>query len=400
MTSPTFVVIGAGLAGAKGAEALRDKGFDGRIVLVGDEEHLPYERPALSKDYLSGNASRDSLYVHDATWYAEQRIELRPGVRATGIDRVAHQVRLSDGTGLSYAKLLLATGASPRTLPGATGVHYLRRLEDSDWLKGLFTTASSMVVLGAGWIGLETAAAARRAGLDVTVVEALPQPLLPALGREAAAVFAELHLRHGVDLHLGVQVDQVERGKRVKLADGTVLEADAVVAGIGAQPNTGLARACGLRTDNGVLVDASLRTSDPDIFAAGDVANAYHPQLGRHVRVEHWANALNQPAVAAAGMLGKNDVYDELPYFYTDQYDLGMEFLGTIDGYDRVVFRGDVPGREFIAFWLKDDRVLAGMNVNVWEVAEPIKALIRSRRPIDPDRLADPGVSLDRLAAP
>ncbi|WP_037818439.1 MULTISPECIES: NAD(P)/FAD-dependent oxidoreductase [Amycolatopsis] len=400
MTSPTFVVIGAGLAGAKGAEALRDKGFDGRIVLVGDEEHLPYERPALSKDYLAGNVSRDSLYVHDATWYAEQRIELRPGVRATGIDRAAHQVRLSDGTGLDYAKLLLATGASARTLPGANGVRYLRRLEDSDWLKGLFTTASSLVVLGAGWIGLETAAAARRAGLDVTVVEALPQPLLLALGPEVAAVFAESHLRHGVDLHLGVQVDRVERGKRVKLADGTVLEADAVVAGIGAQPNTGIARACGLRAGNGVLVDASLRTSDPDIFAAGDVANAYHPHLGRHVRVEHWANALNQPAVAAAGMLGKNDVYDELPYFYTDQYDLGMEFLGTIDGYDRVVFRGDVPGLEFIAFWLKDNRVVAGMNVNIWEVTEPVKALIRSRRPIDPDRLADPGAPLDRLAAP
>ena len=398
MTSPTFVVIGAGLAGAKGAEALRDKGFSGQIVLVGDEEHLPYERPPLSKDYLAGNAARDSLHVHDATWYAEQHIELRLGVRATGIDRAAHQVRLSDGTSLGYAKLLLATGASPRTLPGANGVHYLRRLEDSDWLKGLFTTAGSLVVIGAGWIGLETAAAARQAGLDVTVVEALPQPLLPALGREVAAVFADLHLQHGVDLHLGVEVDQVERGKRVKLADGTVLEADAVVAGIGARPNTGIARACGLRADNGLLVDASLRTSDPDIFAAGDVANAYHPEFGRRLRVEHWSNALNQPAVAAAGMLGKNDVYDELPYFFTDQYDLGMEFLGTIDGYDRVVSRGDVPGREFIAFWLKDNRVLAGMNVNVWEVTEPIKALIRSRRPIDPDRLAAPEVPLDRIA--
>ncbi|WP_020661104.1 NAD(P)/FAD-dependent oxidoreductase [Amycolatopsis benzoatilytica] len=398
MTSPTFVIIGAGLAGAKGAEALRDKGFDGRIVLVGDEEHLPYERPPLSKDYLAGNIARDSLYVHDATWYAEQNIELRTGVRATGLDRAAHQVKLSDGTSLGYAKLLLATGASPRRLPGANGVHYLRRVEDSDWLKGLFTTASSLVVIGAGWIGLETAAAARHAGLDVTVVEALPQPLLPALGREVAAVFADLHLQHGVDLHLGVQVDQVERGKRVKLADGTVLEADAVVAGIGAQPNTGLAWGCGLRADNGLLVDASLRTSDPDIFAAGDVANAYHPLLGRHLRVEHWANALNQPEVAAAGMLGKNDVYDELPYFYTDQYDLGMEFLGTVEGYDRVVFRGDVPGREFIAFWLKDNRVLAGMNVNVWEVTEPVKALIHSRRPIDPARLADPEVPLDRIA--
>ncbi|WP_329059198.1 NAD(P)/FAD-dependent oxidoreductase [Amycolatopsis sp. NBC_01480] len=399
MTSPTFLIIGAGLAGAKAAEALRDKGFDGEITIVGDEDHLPYDRPPLSKDYLAGNAARDSLYVHDATWYAEQRIELRPGVRATAIDRASHRVWLSDGGGLGYDKLLLATGARPRTLPGAAGVHYLRRVEDSDWLKGLFTTAASLAVIGAGWIGLEIAAAARQAGLDVTVAEALPLPLLSALGREVGAVFADLHLQHGVDLHLGVRVESIERGKRATLSNGWEFEADAIVAGIGAQPNTGLARACGLRVGNGVLVDASLRTSDPDIFAAGDVANAYHPLLGRHLRVEHWANALNQPVVAAAGMLGKDEVYEKLPYFYTDQYDLGMEFVGSVEGYDRVVYRGDVPGREFIAFWLKENRVVAGMNVNVWDVVEPIGALIRSGRPVDPDRLADLGRPLEEIGA-
>ncbi|MER6766083.1 FAD-dependent oxidoreductase, partial [Amycolatopsis sp. NPDC000746] len=221
------------------------------------------------------------------------------------------------------------------------------------------------------------------------------------LGPEVAPVFADLHRAHGVDLRLGVQVEHISNGgqsKRIRLGDGSVLEADAVLAGIGAKPNVELAEAAGLRVDNGVVTDASLRTSDPDIFAAGDVANAYHPFLGKHVRVEHWANALNQPAVAAAGMLGKEESYDELPYFFTDQYDLGMEYLGAIEGHDRVVFRGDVAGREFIAFWLKENRVLAGMNVNVWDVTDPIKALIRSGKAVDPERLADPGVALEDLA--
>ncbi|TNC19398.1 NAD(P)/FAD-dependent oxidoreductase [Amycolatopsis alkalitolerans] len=401
MTSPRFVIIGAGLAGAKTAESLRAKGFNGQVTIVGDEEQLPYERPPLSKDYLVGNAARDSLYVHDAEWYSDQRVELRTGIRATRIDRTSRRVELSDGAGLGYDKLLLATGASPRLLPDTAGVHYLRRIEDSDRLKRLFTTAASLIVVGGGWIGLEAAAAARQAGLAATVVEALELPLLPALGRDVATVFADLHRQHGVDLRLGIQVEHVGndgQGTRVRLADGSVLEADAVVAGIGAVPNTGLAEACGLRVDNGVVVDANLRTSDPDIFAAGDVASVYHPLLGRHLRVEHWASALKQPAAAAASMLDKDEAYDELPYFYTDQYDLGMEFLGTIDGHDRVVFRGDLPGREFIAFWLKNNRVRAGMNVNIWDVTGPIKALIRAGRPVHPDRLADPGIPLDQVA--
>ncbi|MFB9927793.1 NAD(P)/FAD-dependent oxidoreductase [Amycolatopsis halotolerans] len=400
MTS-SFVIIGAGLAGAKAAEALRDKGFDGKITIVGDERHLPYERPPLSKDYLAGNTDAESFQVHDAAWYAEKNVELRQGVKATAIARDEKQVRLDDGTSLGYDKLLLATGASPRVLPDTAGIHYLRRIEDSDRLRELFGTAAKLVVVGGGWIGLEATAAARQAGVEVTVVEALELPLITALGRQVAPVFADLHRAHGVDLRLGVQVEHISnggQGKRIRLGDGSVLEADAVLAGIGAKPNVELAEAAGLRVDNGVVTDASLRTSDPDIFAAGDVANAYHPFLGKHLRVEHWANALNQPAVAAGGMLGQEESYDELPYFFTDQYDLGMEYLGTIEGHDRVVFRGDVAGREFIAFWLKENRVLAGMNVNVWDVTDPIKALIRSGKAVDPERLADPGVPLEDLA--
>ena len=397
MESPTFVIIGAGLAGAKAAEALRDKGFDGRIVLLGDEEQRPYERPPLSKDILLGKAGPDSAFVHDEGWYAEHEVDLRLGVRVTAIHRAAHEVELADGTRVGYTKLLLATGAEPRVLPGAEDALTLRRLGDSERLRQVLATGSRLAVVGAGWIGLEAAAAARQAGLDVTVLEALELPLLPALGPDAARVFADLHAAHGVDLRFGVKVAETG-AKHVSLADGTRVDADAVLVGVGASPNTALAEAAGLTVDNGVRVDAHLCTSDPDIFAVGDVANADHPFLGHPVRVEHWANALKQPAVAAAGMLGKDEIYDELPYFFTDQYDLGMEYLGHNAGHDRVVFRGDVEAREFIAFWLKENRVLAGMNVNVWDVTDPIKALIRGGRPVNPDRLADTSVPLAEVA--
>jgi 3-phenylpropionate/trans-cinnamate dioxygenase ferredoxin reductase subunit len=390
----TFVIVGGGLAGAKAAEALRDQGFVGDIVLVADESDRPYERPPLSKDYLAGKAERDSVFVHSESWYTDNNVDLRRGVAATAIDRVSHQVTLADGTSIGYDKLLLATGSSPRHLPGAEDALYLRRLGDSEKIRSVIADSAKLVVIGAGWIGLEVTAAARNAGVEVTVLESAELPLLAAIGPEVAQVYADLHRAHGVDLRFGVEVDQVNV-KSVGLVDGTVIEADAVLIGIGASPNVELAKKAGLEVDNGVLVDAGLRTSDPDIFAAGDIANEAHPLLGRRVRVEHWANALNQPAVAAANMIGGDAAYDELPYFYTDQYDLGMEYVGDITGYDRVVFRGDVPGREFIAFWLKDNRVLAGMNVNVWDVVDPIKELIRSGRQIDPDRLADTGVSLE-----
>ena len=315
---------------------------------------------------------------------------------------------LADGSRADYAKLLLATGSSPRRLPvpGADtdSVLYLRRVSDSDQIRATFQTASRIAVIGAGWIGLETAAAARAAGVDVTVLEAAELPLLRVLGREVAQVFAGLHRDHGVDLRFGVQVDQITgsggRADGVRLADGSHVPADAVIVGIGITPNSQLAEAAGLETGNGIVTDARLRSSDPDIYAAGDVANAYHPLLGRHIRVEHWANALNQPLTAARAMLGQDAVYDLVPYFYTDQYDLGMEYAGYVEpgGYDRVVFRGDVERREFIAFWLGRDRVLAGMNVNIWDVNEAIQAIVRSGRTVDTGRLADPDVPLEEFA--
>jgi 3-phenylpropionate/trans-cinnamate dioxygenase ferredoxin reductase component len=402
----TFVIVGAGLAGAKAAETLRDEGFDGPVVLIGDEDQRPYERPPLSKDYLMGKAERDSIYVHPENWYSEHDVGLRLGVAVTAIDRDNHQVFAGADT-VGYDKLLLTTGSSPRRLQlsgaGLGGVHYLRRVGDSDQIKAALQPDQRVVVIGGGWIGLESAAAARNAGASVTLVEMEELPLLRVLGREVAEVFADLHRANGVDLRLGVQVDDLtganDQVNGVLLADGTQLDADLVIVGIGIMPNTRLAEAAGLDLGDGIRVDASLRSSDPDIYAAGDVADAYHPFYARHLRVEHWANALNQPQTAAKAMLGQDVSYDLLPYFYTDQYDLGMEYSGYVapGGYDQVVFRGDKERREFIAFWLHQGRVLAGMNVNVWDVNEDVQALIRRAATVDPARLADPDVPLTDL---
>jgi 3-phenylpropionate/trans-cinnamate dioxygenase ferredoxin reductase subunit len=399
----TFVIVGAGLAGAKAAETLREEGFGGPVVLIGDEDQRPYERPALSKDYLMGKAERESIYVHPEAWYGEHDVGLRLGTAVTAIDRGNHQV-LAGGDPIHYEKLLLTTGSSPRRLqvPGADlgGVHYLRRVGDSDQLKAALQPGQRVVVIGGGWIGLECAAASRGAGAEVTLVEMAELPLLPVLGREVAEVFADLHRANGVDLRLGAQVEDLtgagDQVTGVSLADGTHLGADLVIVGIGISPNTGLAEAAGLEVADGIKADASLCTSDPDIYVAGDVADAYHPFYGRHLRVEHWANALNQPRTAAKAMLGQEVFYDLLPYFYTDQYDLGMEYSGYVapGGYDQVVFRGDKDRREFIAFWLHQGLVLAGMNVNVWDVNDDIQALIRPAKRVDPERLADPDIPL------
>jgi 3-phenylpropionate/trans-cinnamate dioxygenase ferredoxin reductase subunit len=409
MPAPSaFVIAGGGLAGAKAAEALREQGFGGRIVLVGEEGIRPYERPPLSKDYLQGKTGRDTIFVHPPDWYASHAVELRLGTTVTAIDRDRREVALSGGDRLGYDKLLLATGSSPRRLrlPGADadGVLYLRRAADSDRIRDTFASASRVLIVGAGWIGLEVAAAARAAGVDVTVLEASELPLLHVLGPQVAPVFAGLHREHGVDLRLGVQVAEITgsggRASGARLTDGTRIGADTVIVGVGAAPNTGLAEAAGLDVRNGVVTDASLRTSDPAIYAAGDIASAFHPLLGTHLRVEHWANALHQPETAAASMLGQDASYDRVPYFYTDQYDLGMEYAGYAGpgGYDDVVFRGDVGKREFIAFWMSQGRVVAGMNVNVWDVTEAIQDLIRSGKIADPARLADPAVPLDETA--
>ncbi len=404
-----LVIAGAGLAGAKAAETLRAEGFAGPVVLIGDENERPYERPPLSKDYLMGKAERESIYVHPRDWYREHDVDLRLGAAVTGIDRERHEVTLADGSRVGYGKLLLTTGSAPRRLPvpGASlqGVHYLRTAGDSDAIKQAFQSAERVAVIGAGWIGLEAAAAARTAGAEVAIVEMAELPLLRVLGREVAQVFADLHRANGVDLRMGAGVAEItgagDRVSGVRLSDGSHLPADAVVVGVGITPNTQLAEAAGLEVGNGVLADASLRTSDPDIYAAGDVACAYHPLLKASIRVEHWANARNQPQAAAKAMLGQQVAFDRLPYFYTDQYDLGMEYSGYVEpgGYDEVVFRGDKERREFVSFWLGNGRVLAGMNVNVWDVNEAVQSLIRRGAPVDTAKLANPDIPLEEASS-
>jgi 3-phenylpropionate/trans-cinnamate dioxygenase ferredoxin reductase subunit len=405
----SFLIIGGGLAGARAAEALRDEGFKGGITLVGEEPLRPYLRPPLSKDYLQGKADQESLFVHPADWYRGHDVELILGTAATSVDRAHHTVALDDGSQRRFDKLLLCTGATPvlLTLPGAqlSGIHYLRRRQDSDEIRTAFAASSGVVIIGGGWIGLETAAAARAAGLQVTLLEAATMPLVGVLGQKVAAVFAQLHRDNGVDLRCNVEVERMteEDGvvSAVVLRDGSVIEADMVVVGVGITPNVALAEGAGIVVDNGILVDEHLQSSDSDVFAAGDVANTFNRLLNRHIRVEHWANAEHQPAVAARSMMGRSASYDRLPFFYSDQYDLGLEYTGyAVAGeYDRVVFRGDVESRTFIAFWLSGQRVLAGMNVNTWDVSKQIEAIIASGAAIDFHRLADDSIPLEEVRA-
>ncbi|MCF3170161.1 FAD-dependent oxidoreductase [Streptomyces violaceoruber] len=412
----TFVIVGAGLAGAKAAETLRAEGFTGRVILIGDERDHPYERPPLSKGYLAGKAERDSVFTHERPWYAGADVELHLGQPVTALDRYARTVQLGDGTVIHYDKLLLATGSEPRRLdiPGTdlAGVHHLRRLAHADRLRNVLAALGRdnghLVIAGAGWIGLEVAAAARGYGAEVTVVESEPTPLHQVIGPELGQIFTELHASHGVRFHFGARLTEITGQDGMVLAartdDGEEHPAHDVLAAIGAAPRTALAEAAGLETADraqggGIAVDASLRTSDPHIYAAGDVAAASHPLLGARLRVEHWANALNGGPAAARAMLGQDVAYDRVPYFFSDQYDLGLEYSGWAPpgSYDEVIIRGDAGKREFIAFWLKDRRVLAGMNVNVWDVTETIQELIRGRRQLDPEALGNPSVPLDSL---
>jgi 3-phenylpropionate/trans-cinnamate dioxygenase ferredoxin reductase subunit len=403
----THVIVGASLTGAKAAETLREEGFDGRVVLIGAEDERPYERPPLSKDYLRGEVGREKVYVHDERFYAQHEIELRLGREAVRLDTSARELELDDGARLRYDRLLLATGAQPRRLaiPGSDleGVMYLRTVENSDALRERLDRGGSVVVVGAGWIGAEVAASARQRGLDVTVVEPTAVPLERVLGAELGAVYRDIHTDQGTKMLMGTGVEAFEGDnavERVRTTDGRVLGCDFAVVGVGVEPRIGLAARAGLGVDNGVLVDEQLETSAPGVFAAGDVANAHHPFYGERIRVEHWANALNQGPAAARNMLGQGVPYERLPYFFSDQYDVGMEYSGFARDWDRVVFRGDPASREFIAFWLVGDRVVAGMNVNVWDVNDDVQRLIREAAAVDDRRLADPEVPLYGTTSP
>lgn len=408
--SSRLIIVGGGLAGARAAEGARDAGYDGSVTIIAGEDAMPYIRPPLSKEFLIGKDDRDSIDVHPEAWYAEQRVEVLRGRRAASIDPVAHTVTLGDDEVLGYDRLLLATGASPRRFrgPGAdlAGVHLLRSVGDSIALReALSPGGRRVVIVGAGWIGLEVAAAARGYGNDVTVLGLETVPLNVAIGDAAGAVFADLHRAHGVTLRMSTSVAGMVgaegRVTGVELDGGEVVPADIVVVGIGAIPETALAEAAGLEVDNGVVTDAGFRTSADDVYAVGDVANVFHPVLRRPIRIEHWANADVAGRAAGRSMAGQTVEYDEIPYFYTDQYDLGMEYSGygtRAEGIEPV-FRGDREAREFVAFWVDDARrVVAGMNVNVWDVNETVQRLIRDEVVVDPARLADPSVPLEAFA--
>jgi 3-phenylpropionate/trans-cinnamate dioxygenase ferredoxin reductase subunit len=404
MSKQTFVIAGASLAGAKAGQELRERGFDGRIVLIGTEPERPYERPPLTKDYLRGESEREKAFVHTAGYYDEHEIELMRGTTVTAIHPGGSTVTLDDGGELSYDRLLLTTGSEPRRIkaPGAEleGIYYLRSIEDCDVLRRRLDDSGRVAVVGAGWIGSEFAASARQLGHEVTVIDPLALPNERIFGAEVGGFYRDVHVQHGVEMLLGQGVEAFEGDgtvARVRTSAGRVVECDFAVVGIGITPRTGLAAAAGLTVDDGVVTNASLETSAPGIFAAGDVASAWHPFYEQHVRVEHWANALNQGPAAARAMLGEDVSFDRIPYFFSDQYDVGMEYSGNVTSWDEVVFRGDRDGGEFVAFWMSDGRVVGGMNVNVWDVNEHVQELIRSRRQVDVAALTDPDTRLNSL---
>jgi 3-phenylpropionate/trans-cinnamate dioxygenase ferredoxin reductase subunit len=396
MSAVPFVIVGGGLAAATAAQTLRGEGYDGDLTIVTGEPHRPYERPPLSKDYLRGDADRTKVFTVDEDWYA-RNADLRTGEPATGLDPAARRLSLADGSTVDYKKLLLATGSSPRPLPipGADlqGVHLLRTVEQSDLLAAAIRAGEHVAIIGDGWIGMEVAASARQLGRDVTVFGHGAQPLERVLGPEMGLVFAKLHTDHGVDLRRRSQVARIlgEDGKAtgVATADGQHVDADTVLIAVGATPNVGLAVDAGLELrgtglGGGIAVDGTLRTSGPDIWAAGDIASIPSLHYRRPIRVEHWQTALDTGPHAARAMLGAEDPYDKLPYFYSDQYDLGMEYLGFVpgpDAYDEVVVSGSIESLEFAAFWTKDGRVLAGMAVNTWDRMGDVEELIRATEP-------------------
>jgi 3-phenylpropionate/trans-cinnamate dioxygenase ferredoxin reductase subunit len=397
-----FVIVGGGLGGAKAAETLRAEGFDGRLVLVGAEPELPYERPPLSKSYLAGETAFAAAHVHDRAFYDEHGVELLTGRSAMVFDPAAREIGLDDGSMLPYDRLLIATGAVPRRPPitGADldGVQVLRTVGDADVLRRVIERRGRLAVIGAGWIGNEVAATARGRGAGVTLIVRGETPLQRVLGRQIGEFFADLHRSHGVDLMTGARIGRIEAGPRVILADGGVVEADTVVLGVGVAPATALGESGGLRIDNGIVTDERLRTSASGVFAAGDVAAAYHPRYDRHIRVEHWANAGEQGSAAARGMLDRGDAYTKVPFFFSDQYDLGMEYFGLHDPHDRLVIRGSTDGGTFQAFWIGGDgRLTAGMHVNDWDASGTIAHLVESGARVDAQALASVDVELEAV---
>lgn len=387
------VVIGGGLAAAHCVHALREGGYAKPITLIASENEVPYERPPLSKEFLQGNKPAQELEPFPAGWYADAGVELRLGTTAESIDVAARQVTLRGSATVGYENLVIATGCRSR-LGGRNanmdgwdlpGVYTLRSLEDSRKLKEQLVSGKNLVIIGAGWIGMEVAASARAAGVEVTVITPDGVPLATAMGSEFGAHVAQLHVANGVKCRFGTAVSGIasdpRKGLVVQTPTGDV-PADFVLLAIGAVPNNELAEAAGLEIGTGVVVDEHLRSSDPNILAIGDIAEAYNTTLGRAMRVEHWDNAIRQGKLAAATILGRDESYDWLPYFFTDQFDLGMEYVGDRAADDEVVVRGDMSAGEFIIFWLRHGVITAAMNVNIWDVNDHLRSMIGKNIPV------------------
>jgi 3-phenylpropionate/trans-cinnamate dioxygenase ferredoxin reductase component len=395
----TFVIVGAGMTAASAAEALRQAEFDGRILIVGREPHLPYERPPLSKEYLRGEEGLEALPVRGEEWYAEQDVELRLGTEVTALDAGGPSVELGDGETIDADAVLLATGGTPRLMPGPTSdrVLYLRTIEDADRIREAMESGR-LVVVGAGFIGAEVAASARSRGVEVTVLERGEVPLNRALGDEMGKLYGQIHRDHGVDLRAGAVVERIEdteSGVVVRLGDGESIEADAVLVGIGIGPNTELAEAAGLDIEDGVLVDERCMTSADGVFAAGDMANHLHPLFGR-LRVEHFDNAIKMGAAAARSMLGSVEAFDDPHWFWSDQYDINLQYAGFAKQWDDVVVRGSTDDREFAAFYMHKGVLLAALGMNRGRDVRRAMKLIGTRP--DPARLRDEQVDLRTLA--
>ena len=402
MARPTFVILGAGLCGGAAAQTLRDEGFDGRVVLIGDEAHPPYERPPLSKEYLRGEHGRDELFVHPLDWYGEQDIEARLGVRATAIEADGHSLTLDDGEGVPYDALLIATGGRPRRLSREPSerILYLRTVEDCDRIRTWLAPGRRVILVGAGFIGSEVAASARTVGAEVTVLDRNEVPLARVLGPDIGRVYAEIHRDHGVDLRSSDGVGAIEEADDrvvIRSIRGATIEGDAVVVGVGIQPNTELAEAAGLELTNGIAVDEHCRTSQAAVFAAGDVADHFHPVFGRRIRVEHFDNAIKHGTNAARNMLGKADPFDDPHWFWSDQYDVNLQYGGFASEWDQVEVRGSLSEREFVAFFLKEGVLLAALGVNRGREVRRAMKLIAARARPHPHQLKDEDVDLRSL---
>jgi 3-phenylpropionate/trans-cinnamate dioxygenase ferredoxin reductase component len=400
MTTDGLVIIGASLAGAKAAEGARAAGWSAPIRLVGAEEHLPYERPPLSKQVLIGTAEPSVAQVDPGSFYTANEIDLLLGTVARTIDLSDKTVAIGGGRRLRFDRLVLATGSSARALsvPGASleGVHTLRTVDDALALRDQLLPGRRVAIVGGSWIGTEVAACANRRGCGVVICAPQRTLLERVLGAEVGHYFDDLHRSHRVDLRLGTGVARFEgrdRVEGVRLADGTVVDADLVVVGVGVAPDLSLAVEAGLATDHGVLVDATLATSHPDVFAAGDIAEQQHPRSGCRVRVEHWANALHQGLSAGTNATGLSTTYDRIPYFFSDQYDMSMEHSGWPLPWDRVAFRGDPADAAFVAFYLHGERLVGGANVNVVDVNAHVERLILDGGTVDVAQLTDVSVA-------